>query len=365
MRVRLATIVALICSSFAVAQTTRPTLRYVGGDISMLPELERFGATYRDAQGKQADAIAILRDAGWNLFRVRVFVDPTSDFDKSWGATQSLPMMRKLAKRIQAAGGDVFLCIHYSDTWADPEHQTKPKAWADLPFDQLEQRVHDYTADVLKQLKDDGVTPTVVQVGNEITAGMLWPDGKVGGRMTEAEREAQFAKLSRLIAAGVRAVREASAPEHPIRIAIHTHGGGKVKLGPTFFSRLKDVDYDLIGVSFYPVYGETLDFLAGQIRDLRATFKKDVFVAETSYPSREIEIDAKYRKFLKWPATIEGQSTFARELRETVSDAGGIGIQWWYPEATPVKGHAVYHDGGEGVFDREGVLLPAAAGLAR
>ena len=365
MLVRLVIAAALMLAPLASAQTSRPAMQYVGGDVSMLPSLERFGATYRDADGKPADALRVLHDAGWTTFRVRLFVDPSTDFDKTWGATQGFAEAEAAIGRIVGVGGQVMLDLHYSDTWADPEHQSKPKAWSALTGAALEDRVHDYTADVLQKLRDDNTPPSIVQVGNEVTAGMLWPDGRIGFKLSDAERDAQFAKLSRLLAAGARAVREASTPDHPIRVAIHAHGGGKVDLGPTFFSHLKGVDYDLIGVSFYPVYGESLEFLGRQIRELRATFGKDVFVAETSYPSREIDIDAKYKKFLKWPATIEGQATFARELRKTVVDAGGVGIQWWYPEATPVKGHAVYHGGGEGVFDSEGKLLPAAAALAR
>lgn len=354
----------LLAASFlaapAAAQSTQPSLRYVGGDVSMLAELERFGATYSDANGKPADAIAVLRGAGWNVFRVRVFVGPSTDYDKTWGATQSLDVVRTLSKRIVADGGEVMLTIHYSDAWADPEHQAKPKAWAGLDADALEKRVHDYTADVIGKLVADGAPPALVQVGNEITAGVLWPDGEIN-EGTPAERAAKWKTFERLVVAGCRAVRESSPKS---RIVIHAHGGGKLDLA-FFYERFRDVDYDLIGLSFYPAFGETIDKLARQIPALKKTFGKDVIVAETSYPSRPMDLDAKWRKFMTWPLTPEGQATFARELNATVRDAGGVGIVWWFPEATPVKGHAVWREGAEGVFDANGRLLPTARTLAR
>jgi arabinogalactan endo-1,4-beta-galactosidase len=352
---------AVAMSAAQPPQLTGPApLAYVGGDVSMLPELERFGATYRDVAGAPRDAIEIFRSQGWNLFRVRLFVNPTDDFDQSWGATQSLPMVRRLCKRVHDAGGILLLDLHYSDTWADPEHQTKPAAWKDLSFDELEQRVHDYTADVLQQLKSEGIVPEMVQVGNEVTAGMLWPDAKLWDVPPE-QRPQQWTKLSRLLNAGARAVRAASTPDKPIRVMIHAHGGGKLDLKRAFFDQLNDVDFDAIGLSFYPGWGESIDTLARQI----ATLSKDkpVMVVETAYPRKEVDIKPEFRQTLAWPLTPEGQARFARDLNRVARDAGAIGVCWWYPEATPVKGHAVYRHGAEGLFDDEGRALPTINAL--
>ena len=360
MRVRPLPIALLLAGStlFAAPPTSRPALPDVGGDVSMLLSLERFGAIYRDARGEPADAIELLRDAGWTTFRVRLFVDPSADFDKTWGATQSFREAEQLSSRIVGVGGRVMLDLHYSDTWADPEHQAKPRAWATLTGEALERRVHDYTADVLRKLRDDNMEPAIVQVGNEITAGLLWPDGKLG-RNASAAQQAEFV---RLVAAGCRAVREASPR---IRIVIHAHGGGKIDLG-SFFNRVRDVDYDAIGLSFYPAYGESLPYLSKQIATLRTTFGKPVIVAETSYPRKPIDVEMKYRPALKWPTTPDGQAAYARDLNAAVAAAGGSGVIWWYPEATPVAGHAIYRDAGEGVFDdATQQLTPAAAALAR
>ena len=150
----------------------------VGGDISALPDLERMGAVYRD-NDRPGDCIAILHDHGVNLFRVRLFVNPASDFDQTGGATQDLPMVLALAKRIKASGAKFSLALHYSDTWADPGKQTKPAAWKDLLMDQLQKQVTDYTAQVMTAMKSNGTVPDIVEVGNETRTGMLWPDGKL------------------------------------------------------------------------------------------------------------------------------------------------------------------------------------------
>src|SRR5205814_10305657 len=141
--------------------------------------------------------------------------DPATDFNSSYGATQDLKYVRALSRRIKSANGKFLLDLHYSDTWADPGKQFKPARWKDLPFDALVKQVHDYTADVLKTLADDGALPDMVQVGNEITGGILWPDGKVLDAAPEHEAE-QWQRFATLLNAGAKAVREAQTDAHPI-----------------------------------------------------------------------------------------------------------------------------------------------------
>jgi arabinogalactan endo-1,4-beta-galactosidase len=357
---RLAAILAIACGPVGCSASPR----YVGGDVSMLPELERRGAVYHDPAGAQVDAIRFLQSRGWNLFRVRVFVDPSTDFASTWGATQDLVEARALARRIRAAGGEVLLCIHYSDSWADPQHQTKPRAWAGLSFDSLEQRVHDYTAEVLAAMKSDGVVPSVVQVGNEITAGMLWPDGQIAGDDIPTD----FARLATLLRAGIRAVREASTPQRPIRVALHIHGGGQQGVPTWFFDHLSPhaLDFDIIALSVYPAWGDSLDVFAEQSRALVHRFGKDILVAETSYPHRSIDVAEHERAAMRWPASVDGQVQFVKALNDSVRSipqGRGIGVVWWYPEAIPMKGIHIYKNGAEGVFDETGRALPAVDAL--
>lgn len=334
-------------------------IRYRGGDISMLLQLEKRGAVYRNAEGKPIDVIPYLRSHGWNLFRIRLFIDPSKDFDRSKGAVQDLEEVRTLAKRVKQSGGDVFLCLHYSDQWADPKHQIKPERWNHLSFDELEQQVETYTTNVLQTLKEDGIVPTVVQIGNEITAGMLWPDGQITGKNEPTE----FAQLARLLRAGIRSVRSFNTEGSKIRIAIHVHGGGQPGVPLWFFKGLEHhrLDFDLLAVSVYPSWNDSVDLFAQQARTLVQTYQKDLLIAETGYPYRKNPYVEPDDRFMKWPLTAQGQSEFAQQLidilRQLPQDRGA-GLVWWYPEAIPLPGVFIYQNGTEGVFDPQGYPLP-------
>ena len=220
------------------------------------------------------------------------------------------------------SGAAFLLDLHYSDTWADPQHQDKPAAWADLHGEALEQKVHDYTAEVLAALKADGSLPEMVQIGNEIRPGMLWPDG----RLTDEEQS--WAALARLLSAGSRAVREASTPRHPIRVMIHVDHGDVRDWVASWFGRLEKygVDFDVIGLSYYPMWADDPDALAnlkGNLRVAATRFGKDAVVAETAYPYRDAP---EPKPAMRWPATPAGQAAFLRDLTAAVQgDAGRPG----------------------------------------
>ena len=230
-----------------------------GCDVSMLPTIEKAGGVFRD-NGKPGDAIQIMRAHGCNLFRVRLFVNPSSDYASTYGAVQNLPYVRALAKRIKASGALFLLDIHYSDTWADPGKQFTPAAWKNLGFDALNQQVHDYTISVMSNLRDSGVTPDMVQVGNEITAGILWPQGQVLD-VPKDEETRQWGRFAKLVGTGCKAVRSFQTEDHPIRIMIHIHGGGKEGMAKYFFGKFKldPADYDIVGLSFYPAWEDSID----------------------------------------------------------------------------------------------------------
>ena len=331
---------------------------YVGADVSMLPELEKAGAVYSDA-GVAGDAITILRRRGVNLFRLRLFVDPQHDVTKDWGATQGLPNLRALAKRVKASGAAFLLDLHFSDTWADPANQIKPKAWADLHGAALERKVHDYTAGVLATLKADGTPPDLVQIGNEITPGMLWPDGKLDGT------DAQWAAFARLVKAGVAAVREAATPRHPIQIMVHIDGGDRDGLAAWWFDHLQkqNVDYDLIGLSFYPAQSG-----AGAFEHLKANLAaaakwgKGVIVAEVAYPHGPGPDPLKPGGI--WPPTPAGQAAALRAVTDAARALpAGRGVIYWYPESRPVKGLDIWMGGIYALFNAKGEALPALAAL--
>jgi arabinogalactan endo-1,4-beta-galactosidase len=340
-----------------------------GADVSALPSLEKVGAVYRDG-GVPGDALAILRAHGCNLFRVRLFVAP-DPHAPAGGAGQDLDQVIALAKRVRAAHARLLLDLHYADTWADPTHQPTPAAWRSLGAAAMVRRVHDYTADVLRACAAAGVTPDLVQVGNEITAGILWPTALLY-KATGEQEEQQWRTFARLLDAGCRAVREASTPGHPIRIVIHVDHGGR-DMPVWFFRKLaatpvgpdgKPVEFDVIGLSFYPAWGDSMDVLKRNLAELIRAYGRDVLICETSYPWRPLS--GIHSAVMDWPQTPGGQERFLDDLNAAVAAAPsghGMGYVWWYPEAVPVPGQHVWRGGYEAWFDGQGNLLPAAESL--
>src|SRR3990172_703213 len=169
-----------------------------GVDISALHLLQENGATYSD-NGVPGDPVEIMVDHGVNWARLRLFLDA----DGQYLAVQDLEYTLQQALEIQTQAPDMkfLLDFHYSDTWADPGKQFKPAAWAGQSGVQLQNTVRDYTRDTIIAFKDAGVMPDMVQIGNEISNGMIWPDGRlfVPG-LTEAQ---EYDRLAALISAGI------------------------------------------------------------------------------------------------------------------------------------------------------------------
>ena len=329
---------------------------YLGGDISMLARIEALGGTYKE-QGKTKDCIAILRAHGCNCFRLRLFVNPNGVN----AVVNDLPYTLKLAKRIKAAGGSLLLDIHYSDTWADPGKQIKPAAWAKLSFEQLERQVETYTRDVIAKFKQAGVLPEMVQIGNEINPGMLWPEGKLAGKDAKAKSWSQF---TRLLKAGIRGARAPLAKTDGMKIMIHIAAGGNKQRTKFFFTNLiaHNVPFDIIGQSYYPWWHGTLADLKANLKYMAETFKKDILVVETAYPYRG-KPGGKAVKNFDWPITPQGQKMFLNDVIRAVREAPnqrGIGVIWWYPESVPVKGLRMWADGSRALFDCEGNVLESA-----
>jgi arabinogalactan endo-1,4-beta-galactosidase len=370
---------ALYTSSLAIAlvaatatskaRSAAPTV-LSGADVSSLPDIERAGGKFSD-QGHPGDEIKILADHGCQLFRVRLFVDPAPSFAATDGATQNLGYVRALGKRIKAAGGQFLLDIHYSDTWADPGKQATPRAWSALDFDAMKQKVTDYTTSVIKDLQSNGAAPDMVQVGNEITSGMLWPQGKLNYDGAPELQRLQWEHFTALVAAGVRGVRAAEQDRKKITVIVHVHGGGQAGLPQWFFNKFmanggNAVDFDIIGLSFYPAWKDSLGNLKRNMADLIASYGKDVLLVETSYPWQTLT-DIQGRESMEWPQTPQGQLTFLRDLRTALSDAPnhhGMGFVWWYSDAIPVPGYRIWRSGNEALFDHEGNALPALSMFA-
>lgn len=325
-----------------------------GVDASYVAAIEAAGGVYRDAVGQPADPFALLADAGVSMIRLRLWHTPEDGIS---GLDHTLA----LAERIYAHGMDVLLDFHYSDTWADPGHQLTPEAWRDDSYLALTSAIYAYTVEVLAAFNAQGTPPRWVQIGNEISSGMLWDIGRVGGRF-----DANWPQLIGLLQAASAAVR-AAAPE--ARIMIHIDSGGDMHRSRWFFDHVgTSVDFDLIGLSFYPWWHGVLDDLSANMGALTARYGKPVVVVETAYPFTlrwddnthnvvgEIgQLHAGYR------AAQAGQADFLQAVMnrvDAVPDDLGAGVFYWGAEwiAAPEMGSSWEN---LALFDFDGVPLPA------
>ena len=354
----MAAFLSLGCAA-SPADDKPPAPVYRGVDLSMLPHFESAGVVYRDTQ-PIADLPTWVVRRGVNLIRLRLFVDPNPDYAPTAGATQNLDDTIAMALRVKAAGAAVLLDLHYSDSWADPEKQSKPAAWADLTGDALAAKVEQYTAETLRAFAAAGVAPEMVQVGNEIAPGGRWPYGK---RADEPDTEDEsWRRFASLVNAGIRGVRAADGTARKTDVLIHIHGGGRPGLPTWFFNRLANhvTDFQFIGLSFYPGNRETLATLRDNLHALAAKHPQGILVAETAYPNAHIP--DLHATDLDYPATPAGQRQFLVDLTKTLRGVpGGKGRGWvyWYPESVPLPGEWVWHGGRAALFDAAGRALPA------
>ena len=343
--------------------TPHATSSYLGADVSALERIEQAGGVFRDA-GQAGDAIAILAAHGVNTFRLRLFVNPNHDDVQ----VNDLAYTIRMAVRVKAAHAKLLLDLHYSDTWADPGHQVIPAAWAGLDLAALEQRVETYTTSAVTALMQAGALPDIVQVGNEIDGGMLWPLGQVTG--SGADTAAQWDRLTRLLKAGIRGVKDALVPGDSVRIMLHYSQGGSAGGTQWFFDHINalGVSYDLIGLSYYPWWHGSLSALQANLQATAQRYGKDILLAETSYPWRGggWEDMAPDRTAMIWAASSAGQAQFLRHLAAIVAGVPGgrgVGVVWWYPETIVVPGLFGWGGGSLALFDADGNVLPAASGL--
>lgn len=362
------------CASDREASSRARSPFYLGADISTLSDVEQRGGVYMDGD-QPGDALAIFMKHGWNCFRLRIWVDPRN-------GDNGLAYTVKLAQRIKEHGGTFMLDFHYSDWWADPQKQNKPAAWTNLDFNALVDQTQTYTSNVIKTLKDAGATPDFVQVGNEITGGMLWPDGQVKVPLSKVkvfsgdvkvmappepyDDAKQWDHLTRLIRAGVAGVRSATTSGDHVRIIIHIDCGGDWAVTKWYFDHLTaaGIDYDIVGQSYYPNWHGTMANVRDNLRRTINRYHKDVMIVETAYPARDVHPSPAAAKYMVWPMTPAGQKDFLANLIQTVKaapDGRGIGVMYWHPEATFILGATGRwaRPDPNSLFDARGYPLPA------
>jgi arabinogalactan endo-1,4-beta-galactosidase len=340
--------------------TPTPPAFWYGVDASFLPQVEASGAQFY-ADGIAQDALAIFAAHGVNSVRLRVWVNPA---DGHSGATETLAM----ARRIHALDMALLLNLHYSDTWADPGHQRKPAAWAELDFVELETAVYTHAFTLITALKTQGTLPHMVQIGNEISPGFLWDDGRVG-----AGYEANWPQLAALLQAGIAGVQDALAPSDRVQIMLHLDAGANNAVCRWFLDNLQaqGVAFDVLGLTYYPWWQGSLEALAANLQDLSQRYPQELVLVETAYPwTLDWQDDTHNLVGLAeqllpgYPATPAGQAAFLHDVLATVQAAPqGRGVYYWAPEAVAVPGFGSFWEN-VALFDFNGQALPALAVLA-
>lgn len=307
-----------------------------GADISILADMEKSGAGYYE-NGVKKDALQILKNNGVNYVRLRLWQDPYEDQGNSYGAgTNDLKTTIALAKRAKNQGLKVLLDFHYSDFWVDPGKQNLPKAWENYSFEQLDAALYGYTKSVLTEMKNNGVYPDMVQIGNELNSGMLWPHGKSWG-----EGGGEFDRLATFLKSGIRGVKETQPVDTPIML--HLADGGDTDVFTWWFDEItkRGVDYDLIGLSYYPYWHGSMNALQTTMNTISARYDKEVNVVETAYGHTTANADSMPNAFGPeqeiaggYAATPAGQREYLNDLVtriQTVPNEKGNGFFYWEP----------------------------------
>ena len=307
--------------------------KFVGGDISLLTKYEQHGAIYYNENGARiTNMLDYLESAGMNAMRVRLFVDPSKAGaeDQGEGVCQDLPYVLALGQRIKSAGFHLLLDIHYSDTWTDPGQHSTPASWTVTSA--LADSVYSYTKRVLNAMIDAGARPDFIQVGNEVTYGMMWPTGHCypsGANYGTGT----FSTFANYLKQGIKACREVCPDSE---IVIHTEMGRASNV-IAFYETLKGytTDYDIIGLSYYPYWHGDLSVLDNLLTTLESSHpSKKIQIVETGYPHAYYPSGASYDLQSTWPATEAGQKAFTQQLVALLNGHDNVnGLYWWFPEA--------------------------------
>lgn len=312
----------------------------IGADVSFLAKCEQDGVIFKE-NGQPMDVLAILREHHYNWVRLRLFHDPAANPTR---LPNDLSYTLALARRAKALGFHVLLDFHYSDTWADPGKQFTPAAWNGMSHRQLKHEVYRYTRQTIAAFAAQGLTPDMVQIGNEVTNGMLWPDGKL------PEHWNHFADL---VKAGVHGVKAGHGSGPMPRIMIHSERSGDYPAAESFYDHLlaHHVSFDVIGLSYYPYWHGDLATMRANLAKIALRYRKPVIVVETAYNWTPGRLTAKDSEF---PETPEGQLKFLRAVDaavRAVPDGLGQGVFWWEPAAEgPLRTRSF--------FDANGNVLP-------
>ncbi|MFT3868232.1 MAG: glycosyl hydrolase 53 family protein [Nibricoccus sp.] len=321
--------------ALASAVSASATIWIKGADCSSLRKSEDKGGKYYYSSGAQADALKILRDAGCNTVRIRVWIGSPDGYH---GKTQLL----QIAKRAKALGQEILVDFHYSYTWTDPGKQNKPTAWTSYTLSQLNTAVYNHTYEICKALVDQGTPAAYVQIGNEINDGMLWSTGRISTNGNS------FANLAQLLRSGSNGAWAAYANT---KIVLHIAKGGDWELIKWWFDGVKaqGIWWDYTAVSYYPYWHGSLSGLQSALNNAASRYGKPVLVAECAYPwtlaagdSMANNIGLSSQLVSGYPATVTGQTSMINAIKSVlnaVPNNRGAGFLYWDATWTPVTGN--------------------------
>ena len=364
MRSKLAVLCAVAFVSFhPAAQAAAGFL--AGADFSGLAFFESQGIAYKEG-GVVTDGIQILKNQGLNCVRLRLFTSSAAQAGSDpYNHINNTAYTVPLAARVKNAGLLLLLDFHYSDTWADPSHQATPAAWTNLDFPRLVQQMRAYNSNTIATFAAAGAMPDYVQVGNEITSGMLWPLGKVRGN-----GGASWSRLGQLMKAAIQGIQDAStAAGKPMpKIIVHIDKGGNWGATQWFFDNLnaQTVPFDIIGESYYPFFQGSLDSLSNCLVNAAVRYGKPVIVAEGAFPWTNACPSAWTNHLYGFPPTPNGQVSFIAALARIVKSVPnqlGAGFCYWGAEYQAANG---VHEAGyntSSFFDFNGNVLPVAGAV--
>ena len=321
------TLIIISCSSGSDNPEPNPTPTPTedafvrAADLSFVPEIEAAGISFKNNNSTQ-DPLLTLKNAGVNYIRIRLWHSPS---DGHSGMVE----VKQLATRARNLGLKIWLTVHYSDTWADPANQTKPAAWQNLSFSDLKSAVSTYTSQVMFE-----INPEIIQIGNETNDGFLWPEGKL------STNEAQYLELANTAIISVRNANNSTK--------IMLQYAGISSSADWYFNKVKNLNYDYIGISYYPVYhGTSLADVKTKLTALSQNFNKKILIAETSYPFTlgyndwtNNVVGQNNQLIAGYDASPAGQKSYILAIKSLVKSVpNGAGFCYWGGEWIAFKGN--------------------------
>ena len=308
--------------------TEAATMSMLGADISAMQRTLDLGYKYYDSAGVQKDPHDLLKAAGANYARFRVWNAPPSGYNNK-------PKVLQAAKAAKNKGMKILIDLHYSDWWADPGQQNKPAAWWTHNISQLETDVYNHTYDMCNSLKAQGTTPDSMQIGNEINVGMLWNEGKVVNN--------DFTNLAKLLKAGYNAVKACNSGT---QVFIHTANANSMANARWFYDgiKAKGVSWDVTALSYYCYWHGSMSNMTSVVADMKSRYGKSVVIVETAYPFTEGNADSQPNNasgpsLCGYPATWAGQAQAFTAIQNAARNGGAVGVFYWEPTWYAVPGN--------------------------